>query len=271
MIYFSHFIVYEMKRHNIIYIVLLLFIVLFGMLFSHKSVEGMTPKRYVMYGPWIGEKEYPAELKELEGGKKIYVIDDGTYTKMVSEDGKEEKYYVGRINELNLNKWNQSTSTGGGKYLIRVEEDHVEIARLKKAEEDERDRLAKIAAEEKTERDRLAKIAAEEKTERDRLAKIAADEKTERDRLAKIAADENTERDRLAKIAADEKTERDRLAKIAADEKTERDRLAKIAAEKDERIRLAKIAADENTEKESKILKQSIPVVMSTIVKRYQY
>ena len=157
-------------------------IVLFGAFCSYKSVEGMTPKRYVMYGPWIGEKEYQAELKELEGGKKIYVINDGTYTKMVSEDGKEAKNYVGGINELNLNKWNQSGSVGSGKYLIRVEDDHVEIARLKKVEEDERDRLAKLAAEEKTERDRLAKIAAEEKTERDRLAKIAVEEK---DRILK--------------------------------------------------------------------------------------
>jgi hypothetical protein len=188
-----------MKRHNIIYIVLLLFIVLFGTLLNYKSVEGMTAYRYVMYGPWIGDKEYPAELKELEDGKKIYVINDGTYTKMVAEDGKEGKYYIGKINELNLNKWNQSTSTGVGKYLIRVEEDRVESARLKKAEEDERDRLAKIAAAEKDERDRLAKIAATEKDERDRLAKIAADENN------------------------------------------------------------------------SKILKQSIPVVMSTIVKRYEY
>ena len=158
---FSHFIVYEMKRHNIIYIIFLLLIVLFGAFCSYKSVEGMTPKRYVMYGPWIGEKEYQAELKELEGGKKIYVINDGTYTKMVSEDGKEEKYYSGGINELNLNKWNQSGSVGSGKYLIRVEDDHAEIARLKKAEED---RLKKA---EEDERDRLAKIAADEKTEKD--------------------------------------------------------------------------------------------------------
>ena len=221
-----------MKRHNIIYIIFLLLIVLFGAFCSYKSVEGMTPKRYVMYGPWIGEKEYQAELKELEGGKKIYVINDGTYTKMVSEDGNEAKNYVGGINELNLNKWNQSGSVGSGKYLIRVEDDHVEIARLKKVEEDERDRLAKLAAEEKTERDRLAKIAADEK--------IAAEEKTERDRLAKIAAEEKTERDRLAKIAVEEKTERDRLAKIAAEEK-------------------------------DRILKQSIPVATTTIVKRYEF
>ncbi len=146
-----------MKKIIIISIVLLVLIVSVGMLSRYKSVEGMTPKRYVMYGPWIGEKGYQAELKELEGGKKIYVINDGTYTKMVSEDGKEEKYYSGGINELNLNKWNKSSSTGGGKYLIRVEEDHVEAARLKKVEED---RLKKA---EEDERDRLAKIAADEK------------------------------------------------------------------------------------------------------------
>lgn len=112
-----------MKKHIIIIsIVLLLLIVLFGTLSSYKSVEGMTPNRYVMYGPWIGTEIY-AELKKLEDGKAIYVIKHGTHTKMVSEDGKEEKYYVGEINQLNLNKWNQSASTGGGKYLIKVAED----------------------------------------------------------------------------------------------------------------------------------------------------
>jgi hypothetical protein len=72
-----------------------------------------------MYGPWIG-REVDSELKTLEDGKVIHVIQDGDYTKMVSKDGGEEKYYVGKVNELNLDKWNKSYNTGGGKYLSKV-------------------------------------------------------------------------------------------------------------------------------------------------------
>lgn len=83
-----------------------------------KSGKGKKGK-YVMYGPWIG-REVDSELKTLEDGKVVHVIQDGDYTKMVSKDGSEEKYYVGKVSELNLNKWNKSYNTGGGKYLSKV-------------------------------------------------------------------------------------------------------------------------------------------------------
>lgn len=86
--------------------------------FQLSSGKGKKGK-HVMYGPWIG-REVDTELKTLEDGRGVHVIQDGDYTKMVSRDGKEEKYYLGKINELNQEKWNNSASTGGGKYLIKV-------------------------------------------------------------------------------------------------------------------------------------------------------
>lgn len=83
-----------------------------------KSGKGKKGK-YVMYGPWIG-REVDSELKTLEDGKVVHVIQDGDYTKMVSKDGNEERYYVGKISELNLSKWKKSYNTGGGKYLSKV-------------------------------------------------------------------------------------------------------------------------------------------------------
>lgn len=89
-------------------------------IFRYQLKSGSNKKgKVVMYGPWIG-REVDTESKTLEDGKGVYVIQDGDYTKMVSIKDKEEKYYVGKINELNLEKWNNSYSTGGGKYLTKV-------------------------------------------------------------------------------------------------------------------------------------------------------
>ena len=86
--------------------------------FQLKAGKGKKGK-HVMYGPWIG-REVDSELKTLEDGNVIHVIQDGDYTKMVTKDGTEEKYYVGKVNELDLEKWNKSYNTGGGKYLSKV-------------------------------------------------------------------------------------------------------------------------------------------------------
>ena len=69
-----------------------------------------------IYGPWVG-RQIPAEIKFLDDGRTVYLIEDGTYTKMVSSDG-QEKYYVGNISQFNPANWNSYTNTGGGKYLL---------------------------------------------------------------------------------------------------------------------------------------------------------
>ena len=96
-------------------------------------IEGLTNAnntKVVIYGPWVGS-DYDAELKTLENGKTVYAIQTGYHTKMVSSDGKEERYYVGKVSELNLDKWNKSTNTGGGKYLIREVAKNSDATRLK--------------------------------------------------------------------------------------------------------------------------------------------
>ena len=78
-----------------------------------------TSNKVIMYGPWIN-KDVEAETMTLDDGKIIYVIQDGDYTKMVSKESKEEKYYVGKTTELNNEKWDQSASTSGQKFLIKI-------------------------------------------------------------------------------------------------------------------------------------------------------
>jgi hypothetical protein len=78
-----------------------------------------TSDQVIMYGPWIGI-DVEAETVKLDDGKIIYVIQDGDYTKMVSKESKEEKYYVGKTSELNSEKWKKSTSTSGEKFLIKT-------------------------------------------------------------------------------------------------------------------------------------------------------
>ena len=78
-----------------------------------------TSNKVIMYGPWIGI-DVEAETITLDDGKIIYVIQDGDYTKMVSKESKEEKYYIGKTSELNNEKWEKSTSTSGQKFLIKI-------------------------------------------------------------------------------------------------------------------------------------------------------
>jgi len=69
-----------------------------------------------LYGPWIG-RQVPAEIKMLDDGRHVYVIEDGPYTKMVSSDG-QEKYYTGNMSQFKSSNWNSYNPTGGGKYLL---------------------------------------------------------------------------------------------------------------------------------------------------------
>jgi len=69
-----------------------------------------------LYGPWVG-RQAPSEIKFLDDGRHVYLIEDGGYTKMVSSDG-QEKYYTGNMSKFNPAKWNSYNPTGGGKYLL---------------------------------------------------------------------------------------------------------------------------------------------------------
>ena len=70
-----------------------------------------------MYGPWIGP-EIPTEIKILDDGNHVYMVEDGPFTKMVSSDGKE-KYYTGSMSQFSPSAWNTYSNTGGGKYLLK--------------------------------------------------------------------------------------------------------------------------------------------------------
>jgi hypothetical protein len=88
------------------------------------------PKRVeisYMYGPWIGA-DRATEIKFLDDGRHVYILDDGYYTKMVSEDN-QEKYYVGNIAKFNPSDWNSYSNTGGGKYLLRKTGQYKEVSR----------------------------------------------------------------------------------------------------------------------------------------------
>ena len=69
-----------------------------------------------VYGPWVG-RQITAEIKFLDDGRHVYVIEDSPYTKMVSSDG-QEKYYTGNKSQFNPSNWNSYNTTGGGKYLL---------------------------------------------------------------------------------------------------------------------------------------------------------
>jgi hypothetical protein len=69
-----------------------------------------------LYGPAVNRQTL-AEIKFLDDGRHVYVIEDDGYTKMVSSDG-QEKYYRGNKGQFNPSNWNNYNNTGGGKYLV---------------------------------------------------------------------------------------------------------------------------------------------------------
>jgi hypothetical protein len=69
-----------------------------------------------LYGPAVNRQTL-AEIKFLDDGRHVYVIEDDGYTKMVSSDG-QEKYYRGNMGQFNPSNWNNYNNTGGGKYLV---------------------------------------------------------------------------------------------------------------------------------------------------------
>jgi hypothetical protein len=76
-------------------------------------------KSKIMYGPWIS-REQVADIRKLNNGKLVYIINDDIYTKMVSSDG-EEKYFWNPNKDIMFNPsdWDNYSSTGGGKYLLK--------------------------------------------------------------------------------------------------------------------------------------------------------
>jgi hypothetical protein len=76
-------------------------------------------KSKIMYGPWIN-REQVADIRKLNNGKLVYIINDDIYTKMVSSDG-EEKYFQNPNKDIifNPSDWDNYSSTGGGKYLLK--------------------------------------------------------------------------------------------------------------------------------------------------------
>jgi hypothetical protein len=74
---------------------------------------------YFMYGPLIenDQKYLPAKLVR-ENGKKFYILEDGQYTKIIDENG-VGKYYAGKMNEFNMNKWNSLSNLPSENYKLR--------------------------------------------------------------------------------------------------------------------------------------------------------
>jgi hypothetical protein len=90
-----------------IYLALILLIMVLIYLKSHMDIveekEGFVNNRMYMYGPWIG-KDVPVQSIRKVKGVKIYMIQDGPFTKMVSSRG-EARYYKGKIGNFSSFMW----------------------------------------------------------------------------------------------------------------------------------------------------------------------
>lgn len=72
-------------------------------------------RRAIMFGPWIGPRgnaEIPVQQTfVLPNGTKVYTIQDGGFTKMVTEAG-ESRYYQGPVSSFSATNWPRYTSAG---------------------------------------------------------------------------------------------------------------------------------------------------------------
>jgi hypothetical protein len=75
----------------------------------------------VMYGPSIqnNNAKVPIQaVRSINGGEAVYMIEDDTYTKMVTASG-VPKYYVGAIADFNPANWDSYSPNPGG-YMIQL-------------------------------------------------------------------------------------------------------------------------------------------------------
>ena len=73
-----------------------------------------------MYGSWIGYSQYkiPILERKIMGTESVYMIEDGTTVKMVSDKG-DAKYYKGSISMFDPTKWTSYISAGDA-YKIQL-------------------------------------------------------------------------------------------------------------------------------------------------------
>jgi hypothetical protein len=76
----------------------------------------IDPKNYQMYGSWIGTPIPVKDITYLPDGRPILMIEHGPYTKMVTLDNAQAKYYVGNIGQFDASKWN-AYGDATGNYL----------------------------------------------------------------------------------------------------------------------------------------------------------
>jgi hypothetical protein len=75
--------------------------------------EFLNPSNYVMYGNWIGAPIPVREIAYLPDGRPIMFIEHGEYTKMVTLDNSNARYYVGKIGQFNAAMWDRYGNANG--------------------------------------------------------------------------------------------------------------------------------------------------------------
>ena len=73
---------------------------------------------YIMYGPWIGIPGKIERTETLPDGQKVYLKQDGSFTKMVHQNG-EGRYFNGQLSTFNASKYGTYTQAPNGVYNVR--------------------------------------------------------------------------------------------------------------------------------------------------------
>ena len=107
-------------QKSCIYLALILLIIV--LVYFKSKLDIIEEKEYFedsiayMYGPWVTTEQPVQAVRDLKG-TKIYMIQEGGYTKMVSAKG-EAKYYKGNISEFSQSMWVYSKPANGN-YKIK--------------------------------------------------------------------------------------------------------------------------------------------------------
>jgi hypothetical protein len=85
------------------------------------SLTPVTPAQSIgtMSGSWIGGTRPIATVDKDNTGNPVYIIQDGTFVKMVNSAG-ISKNYAGSMNTYSSNNWNTYTTTPAGTYVVSL-------------------------------------------------------------------------------------------------------------------------------------------------------
>lgn len=87
-----------------------------------ENTAATAPTTYYIYGCCVGplgNAEIQVNNIEIMGDQTVYIIQDGSYTKMVQWPSNVIKYYTGTVDNFSTENWDTYNLQPSGNYLLK--------------------------------------------------------------------------------------------------------------------------------------------------------